>query len=423
MILSPIAAYPGLTELLLCNPLVVLLSDYGNDKIVFYDWDVVNYYIRLFKNFYDGYSWQIRTSYALVVLSTFFMFFLFLMFFFRVQLKKFRLKKGDELDGRFSDPFREVLAEFDPLMPSQVEKICNYTSQKFAKHDAMHFIRLLIKLRQELQEVVYLPNMQVLSQVCGVKAYIEMSLNKNKKVFEMMQYLTMLNVRVAEGCLANYVNHRNRSIRHMARMSYMMCTDMEPYRYLLEDMNEPIAAWRTMTMHQLFGWLHACDKRMPTFITLVPRIENANTAAFVIEEIAYWGSEDEKSKLDTFFQDERYECRSASFKAVAMLRDSSQEQAMIDSFPSQPEPLRREILRAVYAIKSESPACVAFFDEVYHTTASKETREVALTCLYDYSENSRRVFEHLRFENDERDRTLIDQIDSFNLLNQIMNYN
>jgi len=409
-------------KLLTCTPLLTLLSsEYGDDKVVFYGWDVVDYYYRFFKNFYDAYSWQIRTSYALVVFCLIFMFFLFIMFSIRVQVKRFQTTKTRELDERFAEPFREVMMEFEPLMPSEVEKRCDFHSTQFAKYNPMHFIKLLIKLRQELQEVVYIPNMQVLAMVCGVKAYLEINLNKNRKVFEMMQYLTMLNIRVSEGCLANYVNHRNMNIRHMARMSYMMCSDMEPYRYLVEDLNEPIAAWRTMTLHQLMGWLQACDKRMPNFITLVPRIENGKTAAFVIEEMAYWGSEDEKSKLDTFFTDERYECRSAAFKSVAMLRDSNQEQEMVNTFPMQPEPLRREILRAVYAIKSGKQ--VDFFGKVYHTTASKETREIALTCLYNYSEESRRLFEHLRFENNERDRTLIDQIDSFNLLNQIRSYN
>ena len=414
--------YFSLGRLSVCTPLLTLMSsEYGDDNIVFYGWDVVDYYYRFFKNFYDAYSWQIRTSYALVVFCLIFMFFLFIMFSIRVQVRRYKNVKTNELEERFADPFREVMMEFEPLMPSQVEEICNYHTMQFAQHDSMHFLKLLIKLRQELQEVIYIPNMQVLAMVCGVKAYVEVILNKNRKVFEMMQYLTMLNIRVSEGCLANYVNHRNMNIRHMARMSYMMCSDMEPYRYLVEDLNEPIAAWRIMTLHQLMGWLQACEKRMPNFITLVPRIENGKTAAFVIEEMAYWGSEDEKSKLDTFFTDERYECRSAAFKAVAMLRDSNQEQEMVDTFPAQPEPLRREILRAVYAIRSGRQ--VDFFSEVYHTTASKETREIALTCLYDYSEDSRRLFEHLRFENNEQDRTLIDQIDSFNLLNQIRSYN
>ena len=421
MFLTFIKALLPLLKFLPCTLGLSAQSDYGHDKIVFYDWDVVNYYIRLFKNFYDGYSWQIRTSYALVVFCIFFMFFLFILFSIKVQVKRIKNKKTQQLEERFADQFREVLAESEPLMPSQVEKICNYTADQFSRHDSMHFIRLLIKLRQELQEVVYIPNLQVLAHVCGVKAFMEKNLTRNKKVFETMQYLTMLNVRISEGCLANYVNHRDLNIHHMARMSYMMCTDMEPYRYLLDDLNEPIAAWRTMTLHQLLGWLHACEKRMPNLITMVPRIENAKTAAFLIEEIAYWGSEDEKSSLDSFFLDERYECRSAAFKAVAMLRDSNQENALTDTFLSQPEPLKREILRALHAIKSGRQ--VEFFNKVYHTTASKETREVALTCLYDYNKDSRRLFEHLRFENKEENRTLIDQIDSFNLLNQIMNYN
>ena len=53
--------------------LSAILSAFGNDKVVFYGWDVVDYYYRLFKNFYDGYSWQVRVSYALVVFCTFLM--------------------------------------------------------------------------------------------------------------------------------------------------------------------------------------------------------------------------------------------------------------------------------------------------------------------------------------------------------------
>ena len=403
--------------------LSALLSAFGNDKVVFYGWDVVDYYYRLFKNFYDGYSWQVRVSYALVVFCTFLMFVLFWFFFFRVRRRLSKKKKYREIKNRYAEAFREVLLEVEPLMPSQVEEICKADRERFAKFNPELFVHLLTEIRQELQEVIFLPNLQVLSQVCGVVDYLEFNLLKGRKVFASVQYVTMLNIRISEGRLANYVNYRNIVIRHMARMGYMISTDMEPYRFLTDDLNEPMAAWRRMMMHQLLGWLHACEKRMPNLLTLVDRVEDPNTAAFVIEEIAYWGSEEERRNLNLFFMDERFECRSAAFKAVAMLRDSDQEKNMMETYEAQPETLRREIMRAVYAVGSGHKECVEFFSNTYHTTASKETREVALTCLYDYSEESRRLFEHLRFENNAKDRTLIDQIDSFNLLNQIRNYN
>ena len=409
-----------LGELVINRPMLTILSSFGNGKVVFYNWDVVNYYYELIKNFYDGYSWQIRVSYGLIVFSLLLMFILFWMFFFRVRKRLRRKKKYDKIYNRFAEPFRQVLMEYEPLMPSQVENICERTQQEFSKYDPQLMVKLVTDLRQELQEVLYLPNLQVLCHVCGVQDYLENNLLNNRRVFETLQTLTTINLRISEGRLANYVNHRNRNIRQMARMSYMICTDMEPYRYLVEDLNEPMAPWRFMALHQLFGWLQACEKRMPNLLTLVGNVKDPKVAAFVIEEIAYWGNEDEKSKLDKFFMDDRYDCRSAAFKAVAMMRDVSQEEKIIGTFNSQPEPLRREILGAVYAIRSGKQ--MEFFNNVFHTSASKDTRELALTYLYDYNDESRRLFEHLRFENDSDNRLLIDQIDSLNLLNQIRKY-
>lgn len=402
------------------KPIVSLLSAFGPDKVVFYDWDVVNYYYSLIKNFYDGYSWQVRVSYGLIVFSILLMIVLFFMFTYRVNKRKRREKKFKKISDKFREPFLNVLTESDPLMPSQIEEMCDCTRAEFTRYDAPQLVRLLVKLREELQEVIYIPNLNALCGVCGAQDFLENNLLNNRRVFETVQTLTTLNLRISEGRLANYVNHRNPNIRQMSRMSYMICTDMEPYRYLVEDLNEPMAAWRSMALHQLFGWLQACEKRMPNFITLVNRVNNPKVAAFIIQEIAYWGTDDERSKLDMFYMDERYDCRSAAFKAVAMMKDESQEQNLIDTYNSQPEPLRREILGAVYSIRSGKQ--MQFFSDVYHTSPSKETRELALTYLYDYSNESRRLFEHLRFENEKENRLLIDQIDSLNLLNQIRNY-
>jgi len=402
----------------LLKPMLMLLQT--TNRVVFYDWDVINYYYELVKNFYDAYSWQVRVSYGLIVFSILLMFVLFWMFFFRVRKRNRRKRKLAEVSERFKEKFRTVLMDPEPLMNSQVEEICECTREQFARYKPHLFVSLVTQLRQELQEVVYIPNLQVLCNVCGVQEFLENNLLNNRRVFETMQTLTTLNIRISEGRLANYVNHRNLNVRQMARMSYMMCTDMEPYRYLVEDLNESMAPWRPMALHQLFGWLQACERRMPNFLTLVNRVSDPKTAAFVIQEIAYWGTDDERAKLDMFFLDERYDCRSAAFKAIAMMKDESQEQNMIATYNSQPEPLRREILGAIYAIRSGKQ--VEFFNKVFHTSPSKETREAALTYLYDYNDESRRLFEHLRFENDNESRLLIDQIDSLNLLNQIRNY-
>ena len=397
-----------------------VLSAFGPNKVVFYDWDVVEYYYRLIHNFYDGYSWQVRVSYGLIVFSILLMMLLFLMFAYRVIKRNRRARSYKHLEKAYGDKFREILGEVELLTPSEIEQRCGVRQGEFQRYHPSLYVKLITHLREELMEVIYIPNLQTLSHTCGMIAYLENNLLNTRRVFETVQTLTTLNLRISEGRLANYVNHRNLNIRHMARMSYMICSDMEPYRYLTEDLNDEMAPWRPMALHQLFGWLQTCAKRMPNMLTLVNRVSNPKVAAFVIEEVAYWGSDSERTKISDFFLDDRYECRSAAFKAIAMLRDDSQEDAMVATYDQQPEPLRREILGAIHSLRTGK--YTDFFNQVYHASPSKETRETALTYLYDYNNESRRLFEHLRFEDNGAHRLLIDQIDSLNLLNQIRNY-
>lgn len=81
-------------------------------------------------------------------------------------------------------------------------------------------------------------------------------------------------------------------------------------------------------------------------------MKNEESVAFLIQETAYWGNEKEKATLHEWFLSPNYKYRTAALHAVAILRDTNQEQAAIDSYEQQPEHIRQEVLRAVYAINS-----------------------------------------------------------------------
>ncbi len=102
-----------------------------------------------------------------------------------------------------------------------------------------------------------------------------------------------------------------------------------------------------------------------------------------------------------------------------MLRDKRQEQAAIDSYDAQPEFIRQEVLKVIHSINSGLHT--DFFVRAYRTSTLKQTREVALACLYNYGHDGRRTFEMMRDEviNNPADRMLMDQIDSIGVLNQM----
>lgn len=77
------------------------------------------------------------------------------------------------------------------------------------------------------------------------------------------------------------------------------------------------------------------------------------------------------------------------------------------------------MIHTVYAINSGRHT--DFFVWAFRHSTSKVTRELALTSLYSYGSDGRRTFELLRDEciRTNTDRTLMDQIDSLSVLNQL----
>ena len=328
-------------------------------------------------------------------------------------------KEYQQLEEKFREPLYQIMILPEPPSTQEIEGLmgCDFTELK--RYDSAMFAQLISSLRMELCEVLYIPNMQYICKITGVTDYIERCLTGRTKVFEILQMVVNLNIRISEGELAIYLNHYNTNIRLMARLAYIICTENEPYKYLEEDLNQKMLPWRPMLTHRLFGWLQECGRPMPSFIVIAESLDNEEASAFLIEEVAYWGTDTELSK---FFLAPRYIIRLAAMRATAQLAREANEQALVESYDHQPEYIKREVLKTVLAINSGKQ--LDFYEMAYKTTSSKETQEQALSCLYMYGNEGRRRFEMIRsrYQVGEETRTLLDQIDATNLLKQLQQF-
>ncbi|MBQ0023698.1 MAG: hypothetical protein KBT29_10735 [Prevotellaceae bacterium] len=364
-------------------------------------------------------SWQVQLSFALIFLCIVTMIILSVLFYRNIrEVNRFE-KNVQWVNDNLREHFYNILISIEQPTMEEVEKECNMTVEKMREIPPKVMATAISSLRMELSELTVLPNTQLLCDITGVTQYLETNLIAKRDVMETLQNLVNLHLRVSEGLLAIYINHYNSNLRQMARMSYMICTETEPYRYLEEDLQEKQALWRPMMLHRLFGWLRDTERQMPQFLVLANVMQDESTASFLIEEIAYWGSEEEKSQLKQFFVSKMFKCRESALKAVALLGDESQEQAIVESYTHQPEYLRRSCLRAIHAINSGRNT--EFFVDAYYRTSSKETKECALTCLYSYGEDGRSRFEqmHVDMISDQQGLNLLNQIDSMALLQQM----
>ncbi|MCF0203100.1 MAG: hypothetical protein HUK08_07030, partial [Bacteroidaceae bacterium] len=188
-----------------------------------------------------------------------------------------------------------------------------------------------------------------------------------------------------------------------------------------DDLEERQSLMRPMILHYIFGWMKEKMKRMPNFLLMSDRIKNEDMSAFLIREVAYWGGQDEKEGIRELFLSPKIPCRSAAINVVAMINDKNAEEEMIKTYDYQPENIRRDILNAVLAIRSGKQ--LEFLTNCFRTSAARLTRELALSCIYNYGNEGRRRFEDIRATASPSDKILIDQIDTSNVLTMIRSYN
>ena len=390
--------------------------------VEFHGWEVIGYYLNNIQNYLAEYSWQVRTAYGLIVGCIFVMIILFGLFILMIRKTTKYKKEYQQLEEKFREPLYQIMILPEPPSVQEIEGLmgCDFTELK--RYDSAMFAQLISSLRMELCEVLYIPNMQYICKITGVTDYIERCLIGRTKVFEILQMVVNLNIRISEGELAIYLNHHNTNIRLMARLAYIICTENEPYKYLEEDLNQRMLPWRPMLTHRLFGWLQECGRPMPSFIVIAESLDNEEASAFLIEEVAYWGTDTEKNELSKFFLAPRYIIRLAAMRATAQLAREANEPALVESYDHQPEYIKREVLKTVLAINSGKQ--LDFYEMAYKTTSSKETQEQALSCLYMYGNEGRRRFEMIRsrYQVGEETRTLLDQIDATNLLKQLQQF-
>lgn len=381
--------------------------------------DTLQYYLYLVTNYFAEYAWQVRLCYLIVLGCILTMIVVFSLFMRSVVRRKNYLKKQQKLYDRFYRPFQIILGS-DTMRASEIEEILGCEEVDLRRMDPSLFADLLTRVRMEMYEIVYLPNFQRLADMTGVRNLYEENLLKNRNVFQTLQTLCMFQLIISEGRLANYVNTPSDDIRMMARMCYILCSVNEPYRYLLKDLDAAQSMMRPMILHYIFGWMKSQDRHMPNFLATSARITNPTMAAFMIREVAYWGSDEEKDQIPKYYLAERRDCRAAAISVTGQLGREDFEQQLIDSYVYQTEHLRRDVMRAVLAIKSGKR--VQFFIDAYKETPSRDTRELCLNCLYSYSDEGRRAFERIRANANDEERIMMEQIDTSNLLVQIRAY-
>ncbi len=390
------------------------------EDIRFYGWDTIRYYWFVIQNHFSGWSWQISVAYTIVFCCSVALILLGLVFAFRVQRRNRRNKHQALIADKYTETIKQILLSDSMPASSMIEllKKCDGKDEDEIKSEAKSFIPILVSIRTSLTELAYFPNLQILATVCGVREYCEKSLLEGHDVFNTIQMMAMLQLVVSEGRLANYVNHRDYDTRLMARLCFIVCGINDPYKFLLEDIEHNSSSMYTMMLHYTFAWMKAQDKKMPNFINLANNLENEDAASFMINEVGFFGTDEEKAEIPLFLTSKSYKCREAAIKSIHLVNSEETYDKLVEMYPDQIEETKREIIKALGVPKNNKYN--EFFVAAYEDSPSKETKEAALRCLYDNNKEGRYQFVLLQQKTtDPEQSTLMQKIDSIGALKMI----
>lgn len=388
------------------------------EDIRFYGYDIFSYYWYLFRNHFVGWPWQILIAYSIVILCAISFIVIGITFFIKVRKRNKFNKKQEEISEKYSDTFRQILLNPDEMLSAEIlslVKQCDDKDEDEIKENAKYYIPILVSIRTEMSETAYFPNLQSLVTAIGVREYCENSLLHNKDVFNTLQMMAMMQMIISEGRLANYVNHKDKDIRMMARLCYIICSISEPYKYLAEELDNSSTSIMPMILHYIFAWMRYLNKKMPNFISISNNINNEDSIAFLINEMVYWGDEKELDNIPSFFTSSSIKCREASIKISYLLNKQEVYDELMRVYERQPEYLKRLILNSLSIHKNEK--FNTFFEQCYESSLSKETKEVALQSMYKNGRLGKIMFKKIYKTCSEEDKILLDKIKSIDSLN------
>lgn len=390
---------------------------------------------------YSSFSWQVKFSVCMVAIGIIVV--LYMLYSLFRDIRKRHMMRRIEIDtyNRFCQPFREVMECRETLKEEDIERICDMTKEKIIRFPHSKesiaipvLASVIMRVRLEMikkydrgessaeqdadTEIFYLPNISTLCGMTGVTALYEMNLEKRRDVVKTLQDLLTLTLPVTEGYLARYTGHGNKDIKYMARMCYVICTKAEPYKYMEEDLKGSQPLWYPMMLHRLLGWLKQTGHPMPKFALMAAETKNEESAAFLIKEIGFWGSDEDKKSLVEFLHSSSHRCVEATLDVLGVKGNVEAEAHIMDVYGNQTEQLRRACLRAVSRIQSGQGT--DFFTGAFEESSSLETKACALECLYTYGRSGMMRFIELsnKYESDESLSELIYEVSSVQIAKQ-----
>lgn len=384
--------------------------------------DYVLYYLSLWQGKLADYPWVIQISYLIIITCCFAVSILFFIMAWNFVLRKKSNRLYLTLYNKYYEALLSIAKARNVMTENEIYAIIRPDLIKETSYSYnIKWIELFIALRADIEfGDIAIKNLQTTFNLTGLTNFMEERLTSGKESdkLKVLQAARVLNMQLANNAMSQLVNSRYLPLRKAARFYYILTNEDDPYLFFEEkESREDFLTWDEIELHQLFEDCKKLGKNLPSFLPLIRQISDPQRIAFFIKETAYWGSTAEMSYLTEYFDSPVPEFRQAAFEGMGIRKFAEAEEAMCDRYYSQPETLRRIILKSILEI--DSGKAVPFFRDAFLNSASRFTKRTALLCLWKYSKEGKEVFMQLKEQALEHEQILFNHVEK---VSGIVNY-
>lgn len=383
------------------------VADYGGAELSplteayqLWGWNVPRYYYYLFVHLFAGYPWVVRVAYMVIIFCCIAFSVLMCVMVADFYLRRRNKKKLEEIRKKYLEKLKAVCyAEVENLPIEEISRRLDYKPRKWKHWEMRQWAAVFIEASTFTNtQNPNLTNIQRAMRLVGFVDYVEHHLlhGRHSVKLKMMHAVRLTNMQLPNGLVTRLVNDKNEELRKASRLYYMCTSVDDPYVFFEEEnkLGVLFSQWDMMELHEIFRKVKEGGRSAPLFVPILQRVLNPGIVAFMIKEIAYWGTDQEMRYLMGYFESSDFLYRHAAFESMGIRRFAEAEKSMTRVFYMQTEVVRRTILNSLLAI--HSGRSVSFFRDIYQSDVSQFTKRTALRCLWLYGQRGRNMFEALK---------------------------
>lgn len=342
--------------------------------------DTLKYYLYYFDSIFTGYAPVIRiTVFIVTLLIIVCIAFLFQLFFINNKIKK-KNKRWENMKEQYGEKFKKVLFSSEDMSREEIKNRTNITINDCRKKWQKElFSKLILFLKEEEKDKEEIKpinenNYNELLELLQLRSFWmkELSSGNIKRKKRALRKFDELSFNLNSSSIAPLLQHKDASLRRLARSEFIKCEENDPYKFMEEDFDEKFNRLDEIRIHDALAQ-KSKEHKLPVLLRWIQNTKNTDYKCFLIREIGYFNQiESAPYLLELFKNSNNSSVKVAIVNTLGMLNYNEALPVFFSEYNLSQKDVQQSIIEAIGIMGKKGS--VPFLQKIYTNAYSNEIK-------------------------------------------------